>query len=42
MARMLNLANVLELVIHGLNDGALPQQDFVDEFDQPLLHVLAG
>ncbi len=42
MARMLNLANVLQLVVDGLNDRSFSQQDFVDELDETLLHVLAG
>ncbi len=39
MPRMLDLANVLQLVIHRLNDRLLSEQNLVNQFDQVLLHV---
>ena len=40
MARMLDLAKVLQLVIHRFNQRSLLQQNLVHQFDQALLHVL--
>lgn len=41
MARMLNLADVFELIIDGFNDGALAQEQLVREGEQPVAHVFA-
>ena len=38
---MFNLADVLQLIIDGLDQDALPQEQFVPETQQPILHVLA-
>lgn len=39
MTRMLNLRNVLELVIDGLNNCALAKQNFVNQLDQTVFHI---
>ena len=38
---MLNLADVLQRIVHGLDQRALPQEQLVPEAYQTLLHVLA-
>ena len=38
---MLDLADVLQLVIDGLDQRSLPQEQFVSEAHQAILHVLA-
>ena len=42
MARMFNLGDVLELVVDGLHDSALAQQQNVMTVQQAPLHVAAG
>jgi hypothetical protein len=36
---MLNLGDVLQLVQHRFDDGAFPQQQFVSEWQQSILHI---
>ena len=39
MAGVLDLRNVLQLVEHGLDDRPLTQQQFIGQWEQPVLHV---
>ena len=41
MARMLNLADVFELIGNSLDDGAFAQQEFVGPIEQSVVHLLA-
>ena len=41
MTRMLTLADVLELIIDGLDDGSFPQQHFVGQGEESILHFFA-
>jgi len=41
MPRVLNLADVLQLVVDGLYQQTLPQEQFVPEAHPAILHVLA-
>ena len=41
VARMFNLADVFELIIDGLNDGSLAQEEFVRQVEQAIAHALA-
>lgn len=41
VASMFDLADVFELVVDGLDDGALAQEQFVREQQQPIVHLLA-
>ncbi len=41
MARMLNLEDVFELIIDGLNDDSLAQEEFVRPVEQSIAHPLA-
>src|SRR5436305_15041552 len=41
MTSMLNLGNVLELVIDGLNNGAFAQQELVVQADEHIPHIFA-
>jgi|GEM_PF-6776312 len=42
MSGMLDLANVLELIIHRFNQRPFPQQNFVHQLNEPLFHVFLG
>ncbi len=39
---MFNLANVLELIIHRLNQRSFPQQNLVHQLEEALFHVWLG
>ena len=41
MARMLNLEDIFELIIDGLNDDSLAQEEFVRQVEQSIAHPLA-
>ena len=41
MAGMFDLADILELVVDGLNDGPLAQEQLVRDLHEPIAHVLA-
>lgn len=41
MTRVLDLANVLELVIDALDNGPFAQQQFVGQRHEPIAHILA-
>ena len=42
MSGVLDLLGVLELIIDGLDDGSLPQHQFVPEAHQMILHVASN
>ncbi len=39
MAGMLDLADVFELIIDGLNDGSFAQEEFVGPLEQAVVHL---
>jgi hypothetical protein len=41
MARMLDLTDVFELIVDGLDDGPLAQQELIREGEQPIVHFFA-
>jgi hypothetical protein len=41
MARMLDLADVFELIIDGLDDGSFAQEEFVRPLEQAVVHLFA-
>ena len=41
MARVLDLTDVFELIVDGLDEGALAQEQLVREQQQAIVHLLA-
>ncbi len=42
MAAVLNLGNIFELIMNGLNKRAPAQQEFIEQRQEPITHIFAN